>query len=429
VSQSLLAQITDMERNARQYHVLQDSALLESYANRHQQFQETATQLADLAENDFLQNQLEVLTAKENVLFRVLQQEPDAPLDTVDPVEEFMALTRLGDSIVKESHSWINSQVNLLSDMADKAQTLLVGQAIGLVPGTLIFAILLTSMIARPIREIDHAIRQLGNGEFEQAITVKGPRDLQYLGQRLDWLRVRLIELEEKKTSFMQHVSHELKTPLTAIREGSALLAEGLLGHLSEQQKEVTRVLQRNCLQLQKMIENLLNFNMVQSKKTALKIGDVRLDQVVEDVAADHKLALLAKQIDVRISCGKVRMHGDREKLRVVIDNLFSNAIKYSPDQSQMDVTLNVDGNTAVFDIVDSGPGIDAQDLDKVFHEFYRGHSTPKGDIRGSGLGLSIAREFVHVHHGAIEVVSDPDHVRGAHFRVTLPLHQDKFAA
>jgi len=439
VSRALVDQITEMERNARQYRVLEDKTLLENYIDRHEQFLETAQQLTVLAEGGLLTEaegsteggslitQIKVLIEKEDALFQFFRNAKKEKGKVVDPEKAFIELTQLGQIIVQHSQVWINEQVKSLSTMADKTKHLLIWQAAALVPGTIVFAIFLSVMISRPIRQIDAAIRQLGHGTFDEDISVKGNRDLQHLGERLNWLRRRLTELEEKKGNFMRHVSHELKTPLTAIREGSALMAEGLLGQLNSKQKEVSLLLQRNCLLLQRMIENLLNFNMVQAKKTTLELDNIRLDELVADVAADHKIALLAKRIDLRLQCQRASLRGDREKLRIVVDNLLSNAVKYSPDDSRLDVFLKKNKSMLVLDVADSGPGVDPGDREKVFEIFYRGRSTPNGDIRGSGLGLSIAKEFVQIHHGTIEVVEGRE--KGAHFRVTLPMYLDKAVA
>ena len=97
----------------------------------------------------------------------------------------------------------------------------------------LALAIFFAVLIARPIRQLDQAIRQMGTADFTHAIEVNGPQDLRYLGQRLEWLRSRLHELEEQQNRFLRHVSHELKTPLTAVREGAELLRDNVGGKLS----------------------------------------------------------------------------------------------------------------------------------------------------------------------------------------------------
>src|SRR5204863_9669390 len=102
--------------------------------------------------------------------------------------------------------------------------------------------------------------------EVDTAIQVTVSHDLEYLGQRVNWLRGRLGELEDEKRKFLEHVSHELKTPLTALREGTALLEEEVVGQLNEAQREIVDILQENGTQLQKLIEDLLNFHLAQAR-------------------------------------------------------------------------------------------------------------------------------------------------------------------
>ncbi len=116
-------------------------------------------------------------------------------------------------------------------------------------------------LIARPIRQLDQAIRQMGTADFTHAIEVNGPQDLRYLGQRLEWLRTRLHELEEQQNRFLRHVSHELKTPLTAVREGAELLRDNVGGRLAPEQQEIVRIVRENTLSLQKLIEDLLKYH------------------------------------------------------------------------------------------------------------------------------------------------------------------------
>ena len=422
VSRSLVDQLTAMERSARQYYVLRDVGILDNYINRRDQFQETALELSDLSENSFLHNQILSLQAKEEAFFKHLSELSDAK--EFKPEDEFDGLNSLGRSILEESQRWITEQVAALSRTAEKVENYLYWLIGFLAPATVVIAVVLSVWIARPIRQVDGAIRQLGDGKFEKEIAVSGPKDLQLLGERINWLRHRLNDLEDKKSRFMGLVSHELKTPLTAIREGSSLLGEGALGAMSAQQKEVAELLQRNCITLQKMIENLLNLNMVFAKKTVLNLSDVDLKRVIDSVIADHQLAMLAKQIKLKQDVDRLTMQGDREKLRIIVDNLVSNAVKYSTDDSELSISLKKQNDMIQLDVIDTGPGIDQEDLDLVFETFYRGRSTPNSDIRGSGLGLSIVKEFTLMHQGEVLVIHEEGQI-GAHFRVLLPSNNE----
>lgn len=424
-SQILLAQVKEMDRSARQYQVLADSALWESYVNRRVQVLETLEDLEGLADSDVLREELTLLKDKERALFAQFEKTAPGQSLGVDTEAEFATLSALAGAISAESRNWINSQVVQLSKLSEETQGLLLWQAAAIVAGTVILALMLSAFLTRPVRQLHHAIRGMGDGRLDDPIVVRGPRDLRTLGQRLDWLRQRLLDLEEKKGNFLRHVSHELKTPLTALREGSALLAEGFLGQLNRQQREVTEVLQRNAVALQRMIENLLNFNMVEARKSALEVRRVDLVDLIDSVVHEHKLALLARKIELKLDCEPLVVQADREKLRTVIDNLLSNAIKYSPDRGVLKVGLGIADGAAVLDVEDQGPGIRPADAARVFEAFYRGEA--QGRVRGSGLGLAIAKEFVDLHGGTIALV--PGTEQGAHFRVMLPLQTEKAVA
>ena len=125
----------------------------------------------------------------------------------------------------------------------------------------------------RPIRQIDSAISQLGKGTFSKAIAVRGPTDLVDLGRQLEWLRMRLLELAQERNRFLRHMSHELKTPLASIREGTELLMDGAVGELDSAQREVTTILRDNGIKLQQLIENLLSFSAWQARHSGLEIS------------------------------------------------------------------------------------------------------------------------------------------------------------
>jgi two-component system sensor histidine kinase GlrK len=237
------------------------------------------------------------------------------------------------------------------------------------------------------------------------------------LGEQLDWLRERLITLEAQKTRFLQHVSHELKTPLTALREGSDLLASGVVGNLNAEQREIARILKENSIELRKLIEALLNYSAVHAQTQYLEARIVPLKDLVMRVINDRKLAIVAKGIRIELNCENVAAYCDEDKIRVVLDNLLSNAIKYSPERGLVSFKLYKERTDAVFEVADEGPGIPEPEREKVFEAFYRGADTPVAAVKGSGLGLSIVKEYVTLHRGRIEILAGP----GAHFRIRLP--------
>ncbi len=119
--------------------------------------------------------------------------------------------------------------------------------------------------MGRPLRTLDRAISELGSGTLSSPIVVSGPQDLERVGRQLEWLRGRLLDLAQERSRFLRHMSHELKTPLANIREGTELLMDGAVGELDGNQREVTGILRENGIKLQRLIENLLSFSAWQT--------------------------------------------------------------------------------------------------------------------------------------------------------------------
>jgi len=421
-SQLLLEAITDMERNARQYKVLGDPALLQVYEENHQKFVDTARRLSALNLPDLQRERLDLMTKVEaEVSETVTRFAHDAP-ETAVAVDGFTSLARDARKMLVDNRKLVEGEVATLESNGAEVQRGLVVQAMALAPGALVLAGIFTVLITRPIRQMDKAIRRLGDGDFSAPAQIQGPRDLEQLGERLDWMRTRLLEVEADKNRFLRHISHELKTPLTAIREGAELLNEGVVGHLNSQQAEITAILKDNTLQLQRLIEDLLDFNIATSRSSKLRCERVALRGLIYNVLTDHKVAVLARQLVLDISLAPVELDGDRAKLQTLVDNLVSNAIKFSPEKGRLHVHLRAREGQAVIEVADSGPGIPEAERRRIFDAFFQGSNVPNGHVRGTGLGLSIAREYAQAHGGYIEVIDGE--ASGACLRVILPLQQ-----
>jgi two-component system sensor histidine kinase GlrK len=443
-SQDIVEYLIDMERKARQYHVLKDAALFVDYKTAHEQFVSMTSDLGRLPLDDKQQQDLQILIEAELSVFQTLggasgtieaEAEKDvspkdtkvAPessrekLSTEEALEKFRSLTQFAVSIRKVSELVVNRQAESMQQAAKKSKQLLVWQALAVIPGTILFATIFVALISRPIKQIRQAIRQLGVGNFNSPIAISGPRDLENLGQSLDWLRVRLQELEDAKRQFLGKVSHELKTPLAAIREGVSLMADGIVGPVNPAQQEIISILQQKSYHLQALLENLVNFSMAHARQAAVTRQPVNLHEIVERVAIDHKPGMLAKMIKLDMDAAEVVLTGDSDKLHTVIDNLVSNAVKYSPEGGTIQITLRSRDDHAVLDVVDDGMGISPTEKHKIFDPFYQRGPTPDGHLKGNGLGLAIAREYLTAHNGTIDAI---DHAgSGAHFRVILPVH------
>ncbi|NNG12811.1 MAG: HAMP domain-containing protein [Halobacteria archaeon] len=421
-TQILLESLTAMERNVRQYQVLGDTLLLNVYKENRARFVDTASSLKalDLAGNQ--RNLLQQLFTAEREVHVVLDSLPHDDPDAIAAVQKYTGLVETANQILDDNQALINRGLEQMQSGAQELQHTLIMEAVALIPIAILLMVIFTVLITRPINQIDRAIRRLGDGTLRYPVVITGPRDLEQLGERLNWLQDRMQELEQEKTKFLQHISHELKTPLTTIREGAELMGEQIVGSLNSQQREIAHILHENSIQLQKLIEDLLDFSILQSHKSRTLRARVELDAVIRDVLDDHKVAILSRQLELSKSLESVSMVGDRVKLRTLVDNLVSNAIKYSPVGSRLSVSLSTRDSQAFIEVADSGPGIPMAERERVFEAFFQGKPADRGHIRGSGLGLSIAREHAQAHGGDISVVECAG--VGACLRVVLPLEQ-----
>ena len=309
-------------------------------------------------------------------------------------------------------------EVTRLRAQAESVQRQLVLLVVFSTAVALALAMALTRHIARPIAQLDAAIRQLGSAHFENPIVVRGPDDLRTLGERLDWLRRRLIELEHEKNRFLRHLSHELKTPLTALREGAELLHDEVGGPLSAPQRRVVTIMRDNSVKLQRLIEELLDYQRALHAAAALHLKRVSLKSLIQEAMRPHELAAQAKGLQIAVEAQAGSVDADPEKLRSVFDNLIGNAVKFTPAGGRVSVQASSSGEQALIDVIDSGPGVPAEERESIFDSFIRGSAKASTRVEGSGLVLAIAREFVEEHGGRISVMAGE---RGAHIRVALP--------
>ncbi|HEY7240920.1 MAG TPA: ATP-binding protein [Burkholderiales bacterium] len=418
-SRALVERIGTIERLAQQAAVLDDPELLQGYARAHRSFRSLADEIAELPLDGAQLAALKRAVSYEQGLYDLLTGMPRVRLEPEEITARVDQLVDAAREVLAINNLIVDREVEHLRASADEVQRGLILLLLFSTAVALTIALALTRYISRPIATIDNAIRQLGGADFSRPIAVRGPEDLRYLGRRLDWLRRRLEEFETQKNRFLRHVSHELKTPLTALREGAELLNDQVAGPLVPAQKQVVSIVRDNSVKLQRLIEELLDYQRALHAAASLEVKPVGLDSLVTEAVRAHELAARSKDLRLEIDAEAAMLEGDPEKLRSIIDNLVSNAVKFTPPGGRITVKARVQSGEAVIEVIDSGPGVPPEERESIFDLFFRGRGKGEGTrIKGSGLGLAIARELVEAHGGRIAVVPEG---RGGHFRVTLP--------
>jgi two-component system sensor histidine kinase GlrK len=418
-SRALVERIGMIERLAQQAAVLDDPELLQGYAKVHRSFRQLADEIGELPLDRAQLGALSRAVGYEQSLYDLLTGLPRSRVEAAEITGRVDQLVDAAREVLAINNLIVDREVEHLRASADEVQRGLILLLLFSTAVALTIALALTRYISRPIATIDNAIRQLGAADFSRPIAVRGPEDLRYLGRRLDWLRRRLEEFETQKNRFLRHVSHELKTPLTALREGAELLNDQVAGPLVPAQKQVVSIVRDNSIKLQRLIEELLDYQRALHAAASLEVKPVLLDSLVAEAARAHELAARSKDLRLEVDAEAAMLEADPEKLRSIIDNLVSNAVKFTPPGGRITVRARVQSGEAVIEVIDSGPGVAPEERESIFDLFFRGRGKGEGTrVKGSGLGLAIARELVEAHGGHIAVVPEGS---GGHFRVTLP--------
>jgi signal transduction histidine kinase len=275
--------------------------------------------------------------------------------------------------------------------------------------GTLLFfaAFMATSITAR-LREREAEILGLSSSLEERASELQ---------QALDALQ----RLEKEKSRYMQHAAHNLRSPMAAVELSLAVVAEGRAGEISG---KGSTMLQRARVRIGEVLDLASDLvALSRARETALAVDSERVDlaHIVQNSEAEFRQSAEAASIRfvTRCSPSPVEVLGDPGALTELLRNLVSNALKYTPAGGEVRVELEEGEDGVVISVADSGIGIEAEETDRIFEEFYRAKSARESGKEGTGLGLSIVKAIAESHGGAVWVDSEPG--RGTTFRVSLP--------
>jgi two-component system sensor histidine kinase GlrK len=419
-TQALVRQVSSLERTVRLYQIIPRPGLLETLRQNRDLLLQTLDGFAALPGGK--DDRATVIARMRETVGRigraVASQSPERISRTL---REFTQLARDAGALSGLASAQIDRELKQLQRETDLARRRLYWQSAALVPLTIGLIVVFAVFLARPIRQIDEAIGNIGHGRLNEPVTVQGPSDLKALGRQLEWLRVRLQEIAEERNRFLRHMSHELKTPLANIREGTELLIEGAVGALTVEQREVAGILRDNSLRLQRLIENLLSYSEWQARHGELELAEIRLLPLVKSAIETYQLPINAHGLRLDLQVPDLALTADRSKLKLILDNLISNAVKFTPDGGTITLRATEDADTreVVIDVGDTGPGVPIDERPRVFDAFYQGVTPHGGLVRGTGIGLSVVQEFVLAHGGSVEIADEE--FAGAHFRVRLP--------
>ena len=344
-----------------------------------------------------------------------------------------------------------NAEAKMVASVDASHEAYLVSQWMvgGFVAGSIVLALVLGYALSwsliGPVRQMDARFRQIAAGDFSREIAVANRDEFgdlaanlnrmsKELGQLYEQLESRNRELAETnqkldevnrhKSLFLANMSHELRTPLTAIEGLAANMLDGITGPLNEKQTEYVADVRASSDRLARLIEDLLDLSIVAAGRAEMRPTTIPLGALVQEVVVGLRTLAKNKRTDLELGLlePELTVWADRDRVAQVLTNLIGNAIKFTPSEGKVVLSAHRNGGTwAEVTIADTGPGITAEETDKIFDEFYQVTKPGKDKSQGVGLGLAISKKLIEMHGGRIWVESRVG--TGSVFHFTLPAH------
>ena len=429
----LLSNVDAQERSDRKYWAVGDPRFLKQFNEEGDEYRRT---IADLKAHDSSEAsreallEAEVLQATYSALFHryvkgkgVAVRERLAEYDHRRAVLISQMTSALQSSL--ETHQTLVSKALKESmERSYQAERLTTWLGIAAVVLGVGFAALATYTIVSPLRRLQDHIRQIGQGEFKHRIQVAVPSDLRDLVEAVRSMATKLQALDDMKAEFLSHMTHELRSPMTAIHAGTQLLLEGIPGPISNEQRNTLDIMEQSSREVISMISGLLDLAKFESGMMEYHFGSV--DPMRHVHAAVQKVQLFAGRERIRIIVNgpsePVQVRADEVRIQQVLDNLLSNALKFSPEGALVCLKLEPDAEKKMvrISVSDTGQGIAPESLPHIFENFYGGSTSVPTKVSGSGIGLALAKKVVEGHGGRIWAESEVG--KGTTMNVVLPL-------
>jgi len=282
-------------------------------------------------------------------------------------------------------------------------------------------ALLLGMAVARrmtsPVRELTRAARAVSRGDLQQQIKVRGDDELGDLARAFNQMSADLVRSQAQRRQMTADISHELRTPLSLILGHTEALADGVL----EPTQESFDVLYDEARHLTRLVDDLHTLSLSEAGELSLECEPTAPEDLVQSAVAAHTASAEAKgiRLQAEVALPLPEVDVDPDRIMQVLNNLLSNAQRYTPAGGQIVVSARQAGSAVQFRVQDTGPGLSEEDRTLVFERLHRGDKARHRSDGGSGLGLSIARALVERHGGRMWAESAPG--QGATFIFELP--------
>jgi signal transduction histidine kinase len=346
--------------------------------------------------------------------------------DRASPLAERLA--RQMNELVNRAEAEMLASIDTSRGAYLSSRWTVIGFAVGSSALAMLLGFAISQSLIVPVKQINQRLGEIAAGDFSRNVDIANRDELGSLAANVNRMNGELRRVYEQleavnlhKSQFLANMSHELRTPLNAIIGFSEVLHERMFGELNAKQAEYVQDIYTSGRHLLALINDILDLAKIDSGRVELERSrfDLRLAidnavTLVRERAQRHGIAL---EVDAADSLGEI--HADERKVKQILLNLLSNALKFTPDGGRVAVAAKRADGAAEISVADTGIGIAAADQELIFEEFRQAQAKPGQAREGTGLGLALTRKFVEMHGGRISVESEPG--KGATFTFTLP--------
>jgi len=341
----------------------------------------------------------------------------DIPKDV--PIVPEILVPRLGNYLIDKGvlqDDELQKALNYQRQRSDLGRACLIGQA--LIELDLIDRRTLDEAVTEQILELQSALRE-ANDQLEQRVQ-KRTAELQFALKKLT-------DLSQLKSNFVSNVSHELRTPLTHIKGYLDMLSEGSLGPLTSNQNDALKVMRRAEARLEKLIEDLIQFSLAARGDLSIQTKPFSLNELLEISITQITNTAKVHHIKIIYSVYEQlpKVNADEEKIGWVLMQLMDNAIKFTPESGQINITAVVNNDAVIISVADTGIGIPKDRISEVLEPFHQLDGSITRKYAGTGLGLTMAYRILDAHGSSLEIESTVG--KGSRFSFSLPIADAKY--
>lgn len=284
-----------------------------------------------------------------------------------------------------------------------------------------VISIFITISITKPLSAMEKKTREIARGDFGTDLNLSSPPEIRELARAFNFMCIKLKEIDKMKSDFFSLMSHELRTPLTSIKEGTNLLIENLKGEVAEKQKRLLTIIVEESNRLINLINSLLDISKMEAGMMKYNFTQADIAPLITKVTREIEPFAETKNIKLETEISKELPHVkmDIERILQVLRNLIGNAVKFSRNHGYVRVFVRQIDQEVKVSIEDTGASISKENLTKIFDKFQQATLISSGKIKGTGLGLYIAKHIIQVHGGKVWVESTSE--QGSIFTFVLP--------